>query len=257
MAVCGGLNWCVAQESNLVADELKASDDAGSAVSAFDFGETLAKTQPVTGGGPSSVFMLNFCPHARLRLQSGQREVWAGLRRTQRNRYAWVRPDVHLPAGVRRRPGSVLDEAGFNLKDRVRFTIGDDVITLLHAGSMRTGKHSASDNWSGQRCRRARGYRPTARNGHMLLAGMRQWDFARFLGHIDSKLITTHTIVNNDRLRSQGYALVDEILAPRLRTITVPITNFRDDVAAAMNVSVHAGRLPALIKIQVELAVML
>jgi IclR family pca regulon transcriptional regulator len=103
--------WCVAQESNLVADELKASDDAGSAVSAFDFGETLA--------------------------------------------------------------------------------------------------------------------------------------------------YTTHTIVNNDRLRSQGYALVDEILAPRLRTITVPITNFRDDVAAAMNVSVHAGRLPALIKIRVELAVML
>jgi hypothetical protein len=47
---CAGLqrlNWCVAQESNLVTDELKASLYAGFAVGASNFGETLAKNPAV------------------------------------------------------------------------------------------------------------------------------------------------------------------------------------------------------------------
>jgi IclR family pca regulon transcriptional regulator len=65
------------------------------------------------------------------------------------------------------------------------------------------------------------------------------------------------------RARAQGYALVDQELELGLRTIAVPLRNFRGDVVAAMNVSVHAGRLPieqmverclpAMIKTQVEL----
>jgi IclR family pca regulon transcriptional regulator len=49
--------------------------------------------------------------------------------------------------------------------------------------------------------------------------------------------------------------------------MAVPLRNFRGDVVAAMNISVHAARmpldqmvercLPALIKIQVELAALL
>jgi IclR family pca regulon transcriptional regulator len=52
-----------------------------------------------------------------------------------------------------------------------------------------------------------------------------------------------------------------------LRTIAVPLRNFRGETVAAMNVSLHAARmpadeivercLPALLKIQVELTALL
>jgi IclR family pca regulon transcriptional regulator len=107
-------------------------------------------------------------------------------------------------------------------------------------------------------------------NGRMLLASMPDADIARFLEHAEPEPITQHTIVNKERLaleiaraRAQGYALVDQELELGLRTIAVPLRNFRGDVVAAMNVSVHAGRLPieqmverclpAMIKTQVEL----
>jgi IclR family pca regulon transcriptional regulator len=43
------------------------------------------------------------------------------------------------------------------------------------------------------------------------------------------------------RVRAQGYALVDQELELGLRTMAVPLKNFRGDVVAAMNISVHAG----------------
>ncbi|MGC7990964.1 IclR family transcriptional regulator domain-containing protein, partial [Salmonella enterica] len=65
------------------------------------------------------------------------------------------------------------------------------------------------------------------------------------------------------RARAQGYALVDQELELGLRTMAVPVRNFRGEVVAAMNISVHAARmkledmvercLPAMLKIQVEL----
>jgi IclR family pca regulon transcriptional regulator len=111
-------------------------------------------------------------------------------------------------------------------------------------------------------------------NGRMLLASLPQADIERFLAQAKPEPITQHTIVNKERLlleiaraRAQGYALVDQELELGLRTVAVPLRNFRGDVVAAMNVSVHAGRLPieqmverclpAMIKTQVELGALL
>lgn len=97
---------------------------------------------------------------------------------------------------------------------------------------------------------------------------------AGFLERAAPEQITRHTIVNKERLaleiaraRNQGHALVDQELELGLRTVAVPLRNFRGEVVAAMNVSVHAGRLPveqmverclpAMIKIQVELGALL
>jgi IclR family pca regulon transcriptional regulator len=111
-------------------------------------------------------------------------------------------------------------------------------------------------------------------NGRMLLAGLPQDQLDAFLARAQTEQITEHTIVNKERLaveiaraRAQGYALVDQELELGLRTMAVPLKNFRGDVVAAMNISVHAARmpldqmvercLPALIKMQVELAALL
>jgi IclR family pca regulon transcriptional regulator len=111
-------------------------------------------------------------------------------------------------------------------------------------------------------------------NGRMLLASLPQERIDAFLARAEPEQITEHTIVNKERLaleiaraRAQGYALVDQELELGLRTIAVPLKNFRGEVVAAMNISVHAGRvpleqmvercLPALIKIQVELSALL
>ena len=89
-------------------------------------------------------------------------------------------------------------------------------------------------------------------NGRMLLANLPQEQVDNFLERAQPEQITLHTIVNKERLaleiarsRAQGYALVDQELELGLRSIAVPLRNFRGDVVAARNVSVHAARLPA------------
>lgn len=111
-------------------------------------------------------------------------------------------------------------------------------------------------------------------NGRVLLGSLPRDEIDRFLERAQPEPITRHTIVNKERLaleiargRAQGYALVDQELELGLRTIAVPLRNFRGEVVAAMNVSVHAARLPAqqiverclpaMIKIQVELGALL
>ena len=51
------------------------------------------------------------------------------------------------------------------------------------------------------------------------------------------------------RARAQDYAVVDQELELGLRTIAMPLKNFRGEVLAALNISVHAisvhtNRLP-------------
>jgi IclR family pca regulon transcriptional regulator len=111
-------------------------------------------------------------------------------------------------------------------------------------------------------------------NGRMLLASLAPDQAERYLARAMPEPITSHTIVDRARLaqeiaraRERGYAVVDQELELGLRTIAVPVKNFRGDVVAAMNISVHAGRmsveqmvercLPALIKYQVELNALL
>lgn len=111
-------------------------------------------------------------------------------------------------------------------------------------------------------------------NGRVLLASLPPEQAERFLARAARERINTHTIVDKDelgreiaRVREQDYALVDQELELGLRTVAVPVKNFRGEVVAAMNISVHAGRmtleqmvercLPSLIKFQVELNALL
>jgi IclR family pca regulon transcriptional regulator len=111
-------------------------------------------------------------------------------------------------------------------------------------------------------------------NGRVLLASLAPEQAAHYLARAAPEAITAHTIVDPARLeeeiarvRVQGYALVDQELELGLRAIAVPVRNFRGEVVAAMNISVHAGRmsvqqmvercLPELIKFQVELNALL
>lgn len=111
-------------------------------------------------------------------------------------------------------------------------------------------------------------------NGRVLLANLAQEQVDRYLARLHIEPMTVHTIVNKDRLlleiartRAQGYAVVDQELELGLRTIAVPLKNFRGETVAAINISVHAARmpvedivercLPAMLKVQVELAALL
>jgi IclR family pca regulon transcriptional regulator len=108
----------------------------------------------------------------------------------------------------------------------------------------------------------------------VLLSYLPPGEVERYLSTVEPERITAHTIVHRERLaleiaraREQGYSVVDQELELGLRAIAVPLRNFRGDIVAAMNVSVHEGRmpldalvercLPAMVKIQVELSALL
>ncbi|MDB5962419.1 MAG: beta-ketoadipate pathway transcriptional regulator, PcaR/PcaU/PobR family protein [Massilia sp.] len=107
-------------------------------------------------------------------------------------------------------------------------------------------------------------------NGRVLLASLPDAVLHETIARLHIEALTEHTIVNKDRLlleivraRAQGYALVNQELELGLRAIAVPLRNFRGEVVAALNVSVHESRmaaehiaehcLPALLKVQAEL----
>ncbi|MES3021760.1 MAG: IclR family transcriptional regulator C-terminal domain-containing protein [Pseudomonadota bacterium] len=111
-------------------------------------------------------------------------------------------------------------------------------------------------------------------NGRVMLASLPQAQVEEYLARVTLEARTEHTIVNKERLlleivrtRAQGYAMVNQEMELGLRTLAVPLRNFRGEIVAAMNVSVHAARipleemvercLPALLKVQVELAALL
>ncbi|RFB71259.1 MULTISPECIES: IclR family transcriptional regulator C-terminal domain-containing protein [unclassified Herbaspirillum] len=111
-------------------------------------------------------------------------------------------------------------------------------------------------------------------NGRILLANLPHQRMVQILEKLELEQITSHTMTDKAqleqeivRVREQGYALVDQELELGLRTMAVPLRNFRGEVVAAMNISVHAARmkledmvercLPALLKIQVEAGALL
>ncbi|MEP7276810.1 MAG: IclR family transcriptional regulator C-terminal domain-containing protein [Betaproteobacteria bacterium] len=86
--------------------------------------------------------------------------------------------------------------------------------------------------------------------GRVLLAGAADNEFSAFLRRVKLAPFTDRTIVTRDaladaieRVRKQQYALVDQELEIGLRSIAVPVKDFRDRVAAAINVSVQAPRV--------------
>lgn len=86
--------------------------------------------------------------------------------------------------------------------------------------------------------------------GRVLLAGLTDEGVDDYLGRVELRRLTPHTITNptdlKERLaavRSEGFALVDQELEEGVRSIAAPITNSRGEVIAAMNISCHAARV--------------
>jgi len=84
--------------------------------------------------------------------------------------------------------------------------------------------------------------------GRVLLAQLEDDDLDDRLARIRLKKLTSHTITGKrllrgelDKIREQGYAMVDQELEEGLRSAAVPIGDAGGEVAA-LNISVHASR---------------
>jgi IclR family pca regulon transcriptional regulator len=88
--------------------------------------------------------------------------------------------------------------------------------------------------------------------GRVLLAGLPAHERGEFLRRADLRPLTPRTVTSAGRLDAilgrterDGYALVEEELEEGLRSIAVPVRDRAGRVVAAINVSMHAGRLTA------------
>jgi IclR family pca regulon transcriptional regulator len=107
-------------------------------------------------------------------------------------------------------------------------------------------------------------------NGRVLLSARPQADVDAWVAQQTLEPLTTHTLTSPEKLRDviarvrlQGYAIVDQEFELGLRTISVPLKNYRGEVLAAMNVSAQTSRmsvaqlvetcLPALLQAQAGL----
>ena len=85
--------------------------------------------------------------------------------------------------------------------------------------------------------------------GRVLLAAQPEDRLETYLGSTSLRGLTGHTITNPAalrrelrRIRTQGWALVDQELEEGLRSVAAPIHDADGRVIAAVNVSTHAGR---------------
>ena len=107
-------------------------------------------------------------------------------------------------------------------------------------------------------------------NGRVLLSTKAPEEVDAWLARQTLEPRTPHTLTGSAelraeiaRVRSQGYATVDQEFELGLRTISVPLKNYRGEVLAAMNISAQAARvsleqlvsdcLPALLQAQARL----
>lgn len=111
-------------------------------------------------------------------------------------------------------------------------------------------------------------------NGRVLLAALPDDGLDRWLAQYPLQARTPRTLMHVAQVRdavlavrTQGYATIDQELEIGLRTISVPLKNYRGETVAAMNVSAHAARLslddlrerclPVLLQAQAQLAQLL
>ncbi|QVQ53564.1 helix-turn-helix domain-containing protein [Spiractinospora alimapuensis] len=87
--------------------------------------------------------------------------------------------------------------------------------------------------------------------GRVLLAGKSAAQLDAYLERVTLQRLTAHTITTPgrlraelDRVRSQGWAIVDQELEEGLRSVAAPIRDRDGTVVAAANVSAHANRTP-------------
>ncbi|MEV1293801.1 IclR family transcriptional regulator C-terminal domain-containing protein [Pseudonocardia sp. NPDC049635] len=85
--------------------------------------------------------------------------------------------------------------------------------------------------------------------GRVLLAALPQPALDRYLDGLRPEALTEHTVAGPgalraelDRVRAEGYCVVDQELEAGLRSIAVPVHDRTGRVAAAVNVSTHASR---------------
>lgn len=86
--------------------------------------------------------------------------------------------------------------------------------------------------------------------GLVLLAQLPERGLDEYLSNVELKPFTERTITSRQRLReqldqvrSQGYAVADQLMELGVRSIAVPVTNAAGSVVAGMNVIVQAGRV--------------
>ncbi len=86
--------------------------------------------------------------------------------------------------------------------------------------------------------------------GRVLLAGRPDEEIEEYISVTEMRRLTSHTVSESDefreilqRVRAQGYALVDQELEEGVRSIAAPITKSDGEVIAALNVSCHAARV--------------
>ncbi|HKX75945.1 MAG TPA: IclR family transcriptional regulator C-terminal domain-containing protein [Acidimicrobiia bacterium] len=86
--------------------------------------------------------------------------------------------------------------------------------------------------------------------GRVLLAGLSEAELEAYTSRTEFEQLTERTITDRkafraaiDKVRADGYALVDQELEEGVRSIAAPIRNSRGSVIAAMNISCHASRV--------------
>ena len=86
--------------------------------------------------------------------------------------------------------------------------------------------------------------------GRVLLAGLHPDELATYLRRVKLTPHTARTVVDRNRLRDvlaatreAGYAIVDQELEIGLRSIAVPVKDFRSRVVAAINIGAQAPRV--------------
>jgi IclR family transcriptional regulator, pca regulon regulatory protein len=85
--------------------------------------------------------------------------------------------------------------------------------------------------------------------GRVLLAGQpREW-LLGYLDEVDLAPLTERTVTSREglaaeieRVREQGWAMVDQELEEGVRSLAAPVHDARGEVVAAINMSVHASR---------------
>src|SRR5690606_22932481 len=86
--------------------------------------------------------------------------------------------------------------------------------------------------------------------GRVLLADLPDEELDAYIAGTQFEQLTERTVTDRDefraiieKVRGDGYALVDQELEEGVRSIAAPITNEDGRVVAAMNVSCHASRV--------------
>lgn len=119
---------------------------------------------------------------------------------------------------------------------------GEDVLYIAHQGVRRVMSVGVSVGT------RLPAY--CTSGGRVLLAALPEAEFRAFLERVTLRPLTAKTITEKaafavmiERVRLEGFALVDEELEPGLRSMAVPVRSRQNLVVASMNTGVHAAHL--------------